>query len=80
MVAKAATVMAKAVSFLVADVGDEAYTWENGHGDWGEYVFETADPEETGAWQSCMEWDSDPVLIRKRWRLVEVVEIRPEGS
>jgi hypothetical protein len=62
-------------SFEKAQLGDEAYTWENGDGDWGEYRFETVDPKSTGAWGEYS--DIDGPLIRKRWRLVEVVEFNP---
>ena len=33
-------------TFFEAEVGDEAFTWENDWGDWGDYRFETVDPFE----------------------------------
>lgn len=66
---------ASPVPFAQAVLGDEAYTWELEGWDWGDYKFETVDPQETGAWDDS---DSSVVLIRKRWQLVEVTEIHPE--
>lgn len=61
------------VEFAKAEVGQWAYTWENPHGDWGDYTFDTEDPTETGIAEGC------EFVIRKKWLLVEVVEI-PIGS
>lgn len=58
-----------AVPYAEATIGDLAYTWENDHGDWGDYVFETVDPFETGAADGCAK------VIRKTWRLVAVDEV-----
>lgn len=52
-----------------AEVGDDAYTWENLGGSWGEYRFETVDPFESGA------DEFETVIIRKRWRLVAIDEL-----
>jgi hypothetical protein len=64
-------------SFSTAEVGEEAYTWENvSHGDWGDYGFETECPDQL--------YDAPLTITRKRWRLVEVVtydlpEYEPDG-
>jgi hypothetical protein len=68
---------ASPVPFAQAGVGDEAYTWENHHGGWGGWAFETVDPNETGAWPCCVD-DATAVLVRKRWRLVEVTEMHTD--
>lgn len=55
--------------YAQAEVGDDAYTWENESHTWGDYVFETSDPVETG----MVEFHDQ--IIRKRWRLMEVTVI-----
>ena len=57
------------VNFASAQVGDHAYTWEYEDGDMGDYRFETAgDPRN-------FHDDHETAVIRKRWKLVEVVEL-----
>lgn len=65
--------MSEIKNFAEARVGDEAYTWELENGDFGDYRFETAvDPRDV--------YDRlDEVVIRKRWRLVEVERLEPES-
>lgn len=64
--------MANIKPFLEAEVGDDAFTWENAGGSWGEYTFETIDPLTTHDDYTLQ--DISPI-VRKRWRLVDVVEI-----
>lgn len=56
-------------TFAEAQVGDHAYTWEpKGSHDFGEYRFETAgDPREF--------YDGCGRIVRKRWELIEIVEL-----
>ena len=56
--------------FANAVVGDHAFTWENKDGhDFGEYRFETAgDPRDFYD-------DGRSVIVRKRWQLLEIVEL-----
>lgn len=60
--------------FVEAQVGDEAYTWENANGNWDGYRFETADPIE---WHDPDGLREIAPVIRKKWRLIEVVEATP---
>jgi hypothetical protein len=61
--------MGDVAPFEHARVGDHAYTWERADGgDFGEYRFETAD-DPRGL------YDDDFPVIRKRWELVEVVNL-----
>jgi hypothetical protein len=62
--------MAELVQFDKALIGDEAYTWQMAEGDkfGNDYTFETAgDPQAI--------WGTERAVVRKRWRLVEVVTI-----
>lgn len=61
--------MSGVVEFSDAQLGDEAYTWEHPDGDWGDYKFETINPD------GLYEFWEPTVVVRKRWRLVEVEEI-----
>jgi len=58
---------ADVVNFCDALLGQEAYTWEIPGSDFGEYRFETADDPRTI-------YGEEAPLIRKRWRLIEVVK------
>jgi hypothetical protein len=74
LIAEAYALEGAVKSFSDAEVGDDAYTWELDDGDWGDYKFETVDPQETH------EPGEHGGLIRKRWRLVEVTHIDPEAG
>lgn len=64
---------AEIVNFSDAKVGESAYTWKLTAGDWGDYKFETIDPQST---YTRFDFGGDDLtLTRKRWVLTEVVEM-----
>ena len=56
----------------VAVAAPRPFVWENATGGWGDYTFETVDPLDT---HSDYDLEAISPIIRKRWRLIDVVEI-----
>lgn len=63
------------VPFGEARVGEYAHTWENRMGGWGEYRFETSDPEE---WHDPQGLREVGPVVRKTWLLIEEVLLEEE--